>query len=96
MSALNPGDQILTDSQLCHTGKFQSTELGKIASHYYVTYNSMMVYNQNLRSGMAMIELFRVFAGSSEFKLVPVSWLLLIRRLRMLTDFPLGSTRRES
>ena len=55
------------------TGKFQSTELGKIASHYYVTYNSMMVYNQNLRSGMSMIELFRVFAGSSEFKLVPVS-----------------------
>ncbi|KAJ2934391.1 hypothetical protein H1R20_g2701, partial [Candolleomyces eurysporus] len=54
------------------SGKFQSTELGKIASHYYVTYNSMMVYNQNLRSGMAMIELFRVFAGSSEFKLVPV------------------------
>lgn len=57
----------------CLTGKFQSTELGKIASHYYVTYNSMMVYNQNLKSGMSMLELFRVFAGSSEFKLVPVS-----------------------
>ncbi|KAJ2934395.1 hypothetical protein H1R20_g2706, partial [Candolleomyces eurysporus] len=54
------------------SGKFQSTELGNIASHYYVTYNSMMVYNQNLRGGMAMIELFRVFAGISEFKLVPV------------------------
>jgi hypothetical protein len=37
----------------------------------------MMVYNQNLKSGMAMLELFRVFAGSSEFKLVPVSCLSL-------------------
>jgi len=27
------------------SGRFQSTELGRIASYYYVTYNSMMVYN---------------------------------------------------
>ncbi|KAK7461038.1 Pre-mRNA-splicing helicase BRR2 [Stygiomarasmius scandens] len=54
------------------TGKFQSTELGRIASHYYVTYNSMMVYNQHLRSTMSTLELFRVFALSNEFKLIPV------------------------
>ncbi|KAF9006973.1 Sec63 Brl domain-containing protein [Cyathus striatus] len=54
------------------TGRFQSTELGRIASHYYVTYNSMMVYNQHLRSSMSTIELFRVFALSNEFKLIPV------------------------
>ncbi|EAU82983.1 DNA polymerase theta/eta [Coprinopsis cinerea okayama7 len=54
------------------TGRFQSTELGRIASHYYVTYNSMMVYNQHLRPTMSMIELFRVFALSNEFKLLPV------------------------
>ncbi|KAJ7046921.1 putative RNA helicase [Mycena alexandri] len=54
------------------SGRFQSTELGRIASHYYVTYNSMMTYNQHLRPTMSTLELFRVFALSNEFKLLPV------------------------
>ena len=54
------------------TGIFASTELGRIASHYYVTYASMTVYNQHLKPTMGMIELFRVFALSNEFKLIPV------------------------
>jgi pre-mRNA-splicing helicase BRR2 len=54
------------------SGRFQSTELGRIASYYYVTYNSMAVYNQHLRPTMSMLELFRVFALSNEFKLIPV------------------------
>ena len=54
------------------TGRFQSTELGRIASHYYVTYNSMSTYNQHLRPSMQHLELFRVFALSNEFKLLPV------------------------
>ncbi|KAG7088489.1 hypothetical protein E1B28_012477 [Marasmius oreades] len=54
------------------TGRFQSTELGRIASHYYVTHKSMQVYNQHLRPTMSMLELFRVFALSNEFKLIPV------------------------
>src|ERR1700691_4420439 len=55
------------------SGRFQSTELGRIASHYYVTYNSMATYNQHLRPTMSTLELFRVFALSNEFKLLPVS-----------------------
>ncbi|THH20310.1 hypothetical protein EW146_g1011 [Bondarzewia mesenterica] len=54
------------------SGRFQSTELGRIASYYYVTYNSMATYNQHLRPSMSMLELFRVFALSNEFKLIPV------------------------
>ncbi|KAF9226154.1 Sec63-domain-containing protein [Gyrodon lividus] len=54
------------------SGRFQSTELGRIASHYYVTYNSMATYNQHLRPSMSTLELFRVFALSNEFKLLPV------------------------
>ncbi|KAI9444012.1 Sec63-domain-containing protein [Lactarius indigo] len=54
------------------SGRFQSTELGRIASHYYVTHNSMSVYNQHLRPTMSQLELFRVFALSNEFKLIPV------------------------
>ncbi|KAG9017453.1 DEIH-box ATPase [Tulasnella sp. JGI-2019a] len=53
-------------------GVFASTELGRIASHYYVTYASMSVYNQHLKPTLGMIELFRVFALSNEFKLIPV------------------------
>lgn len=54
------------------SGRFHSTELGRIASYYYVTYNSMATYNQHLRPTMTMLELFRVFALSNEFKLLPV------------------------
>ncbi len=42
---------ILEKSQLIKykrsSGRFTSTELGRIASHYYVTHNSMTVYNQH-------------------------------------------------
>ena len=54
------------------SGRFQSTELGRIASHYYVTHNSMATYNQHLKPTMSTLELFRVFALSNEFKLIPV------------------------
>ena len=54
------------------SGRFQSTELGRIASHYYVTYSSMATYNQHLRPTMSTLELFRVFALSNEFKLIPI------------------------
>jgi pre-mRNA-splicing helicase BRR2 len=67
---------ILEKSQLIKyersSGRFTSTELGRIASHYYVTHNSMTVYSQHLRSTMSTLELFRVFALSNEFKLLPV------------------------
>ncbi|KAF8439069.1 Sec63 Brl domain-containing protein [Boletus edulis BED1] len=55
------------------SGRFQSTELGRIASHYYVTHNSMATYNQHLRPTMSTLELFRVFALLNEFELLPMS-----------------------
>ncbi|KAG5725241.1 U5 small nuclear ribonucleoprotein 200 kDa helicase [Termitomyces sp. T112] len=54
------------------TGRFQSLELGRIASHYYVGYESMRVYNGHLRPTMGVLELCRVFALSAEFRLLPV------------------------
>ncbi|EHS62613.1 uncharacterized protein PGTG_22588 [Puccinia graminis f. sp. tritici CRL 75-36-700-3] len=53
------------------TGLIATLELGKIASHYYVTNTSMSTYNQHLRPTMTLIELFRVFAASDEFKYIP-------------------------
>lgn len=54
------------------SGSFQATELGRIASHYYITHTSMKTYNTQLKSNLTLIELFRVFSLSDEFKYVPV------------------------
>ncbi|PNS20329.1 Pre-mRNA-splicing factor brr2 [Sphaceloma murrayae] len=54
------------------TGRMQSTELGRIASHYYITHDSMLTYNQHIQPSITPIELFRVFALSQEFKYIPV------------------------
>ncbi|KAI9137398.1 SNRNP200 protein [Paraphysoderma sedebokerense] len=54
------------------SGKFQVTELGRIASHYYITNSSMALYNQHLKPHISNIEVFRIFAMSEEFKYIPV------------------------
>ncbi|KAJ9088373.1 Pre-mRNA-splicing helicase BRR2 [Entomophthora muscae] len=54
------------------TGRFQGTELGRIAAHYYISHRSMATYNQHLRPSMSYIELFRAFAMSDEFRYIPV------------------------
>ncbi|KAF2085665.1 Sec63-domain-containing protein [Saccharata proteae CBS 121410] len=54
------------------TGKMTATELGRIASHYYITNNSMATYNTHIQPNISTIELFRVFALSDEFKYIPV------------------------
>lgn len=54
------------------TGRLQSTELGRIASHYYITHHSMLIYSQHLQPMIGNIELFRIFALSDEFKYIPV------------------------
>ncbi|PAV93163.1 hypothetical protein WR25_14164 [Diploscapter pachys] len=50
----------------------QATELGRIASHYYCTFDSMQTYNQHLKPTATEIDLFRIFSMSSEFKLIAV------------------------
>jgi pre-mRNA-splicing helicase BRR2 len=54
------------------TGQFVVTDLGIVASHYYVTYSSMQVYNEHLKASMSEIEIFRLFSLSSEFKYLVV------------------------
>ena len=53
-------------------GNLQSTELGRIASHYYIGHNSMLTYNMHIQPSTSPIELFRIFALSDEFKYIPV------------------------
>nr|NVI75520.1 lethal (3) 72Ab [Cucujiformia] len=54
------------------TGQFQGTEIGRIASHYYCTHETMQTYNQLLKPMLSEIELFRVFSLSGEFKNITV------------------------
>ena len=54
------------------TGILQASALGKIASHYYIKYPSMEVYNKHLKQNMGIIELFKTFSLSNEFKYIPI------------------------
>ncbi|XP_045506046.1 putative U5 small nuclear ribonucleoprotein 200 kDa helicase isoform X2 [Colias croceus] len=54
------------------SGHFQPTELGRIASHFYCTYETMQNYGQLLKPTLGEIELFRVFSLSAEFKNITV------------------------
>ena len=46
--------------------------MGRIASHYYITSETMATYNQLMKPTLSQIELFRVFSLSSEFKYITV------------------------
>ncbi|XP_043468910.1 putative U5 small nuclear ribonucleoprotein 200 kDa helicase [Leptopilina heterotoma] len=54
------------------SGNFQASELGRIASHYYCTHDTMLTYNQLLKRTLSEIELFRVFSLSGEFRNINV------------------------
>lgn len=49
-----------------------ATELGKIASAFYISHNSMATYNKLLKPHHGPIDLFRIFSLSDEFRFVPV------------------------
>ena len=71
------------------TGKLQSTELGRIASHYYITHNSMNTYNMHIHSQTTPIELFRIFALSDEFKYIPVRQDEKLELAKLLSKVPI-------
>ncbi|KAI3844843.1 hypothetical protein MKX03_004564 [Papaver bracteatum] len=54
------------------TGYFQVTDLGRIASYYYITHGTISTYNEHLKPTMGDIELCRLFSLSEEFKYVTV------------------------
>eukprot|EP01094_Clydonella_sp_ATCC50884_P027740 TRINITY_DN8091_c1_g2_i1.p1 TRINITY_DN8091_c1_g2~~TRINITY_DN8091_c1_g2_i1.p1 ORF type:complete len:1853 (+),score=962.58 TRINITY_DN8091_c1_g2_i1:598-5559(+) len=54
------------------SGLFQITNLGRVAAHYYISHASIATYNEHLKQSMSDIDLFRLFALSSEFRLIGV------------------------
>lgn len=71
------------------TGNFQVTELGRIASHYYLTHETIATYNQLLKPTLSEIELFRVFSLSSEFKYIAVREEEKLELLKLLERVPI-------
>uniref|UniRef100_A0A0N4ZWS8 U5 small nuclear ribonucleoprotein 200 kDa helicase n=1 Tax=Parastrongyloides trichosuri TaxID=131310 RepID=A0A0N4ZWS8_PARTI len=54
------------------SGIIKPTNLGRIASHYYCTFQTMQTYNQLLKPTCGDIDIFRIFSLSSEFKNINV------------------------
>lgn len=54
------------------SGNFFCTELGRIASHYYIQYTSVETYNEMLRRHMNDSEVINMVAHSSEFENIVV------------------------
>ncbi|XP_074640358.1 U5 small nuclear ribonucleoprotein 200 kDa helicase-like [Tubulanus polymorphus] len=71
------------------TGTFQVTELGRIASHYYLTHETIATYNQLLKPTLSEIELFRVFSLSSEFRYISVREEEKLELMKLLERVPI-------
>lgn len=54
------------------SGTFQSTDLGRIASHFYCTFDTINTFNSLLKPTLTEIELLRIFSRATEFKHVRV------------------------
>ncbi|ODQ78795.1 hypothetical protein BABINDRAFT_167978 [Babjeviella inositovora NRRL Y-12698] len=48
------------------------TDLGRIASHYYINHDSIHAYNLLLKPYLTEMELLRIFSSSVEFKFIPL------------------------
>lgn len=69
LSVLAAGNLIVYDE---NSGSIQSTNLGRIASHFYVTHTSISMYNDFLNGRTNQIDILRVFSMSEEFKYIPI------------------------
>ena len=54
------------------SGIIRKTELGTVASHYYISHHSMTTYKEQLNEGCNIIDIFRIFSMSEEFKHIPI------------------------
>ena len=50
------------------SGVVVPTELGRIASYFYIKYETMNIYNQELSEKVSIIDIFKIFTLSDEFK----------------------------
>lgn len=71
------------------TGSLQATEIGRIASHFYVTHGTIATYNEHLRPTMGDIDLCRLFALSEEFKFITVREEEKVELMKLIERVPI-------
>ncbi|EFJ17505.1 hypothetical protein SELMODRAFT_178863 [Selaginella moellendorffii] len=67
--ALNKAKMLRFDEK---SGNFYVTDLGRVASHFYLQYRSVETYNEMLKQHMSDSELFKLVSHSSEFENIMV------------------------
>jgi pre-mRNA-splicing helicase BRR2 len=72
-----------------HSGHLQSTELGRIASDYYIGHHTMSIYSEHLKPTLGDIDLLRLFAMSGEFKHMRVREEERLELLRLADRVPI-------
>ncbi|SCU87351.1 LAFA_0E06216g1_1 [Lachancea sp. 'fantastica'] len=71
------------------TGSVSSTELGIIASQFYIQYHSISMYNRLINEHLTSIEILRIFSKSDEFKYIPVRQEEKIELQKLLEKAPI-------
>ena len=71
MCVLKEQDLVLYDVE---NDVIEATDLGNIASAFYINHTSMDIYNRELDEYTSQIDLFRIFAMSEEFKYISVRY----------------------
>ncbi|OMO90989.1 hypothetical protein COLO4_18725 [Corchorus olitorius] len=71
------------------SGYFQVTDLGRIASYYYISHGTISTYNEHLKPTMGNIELCRLFSLSEEFKYVTVRQDEKVELAKLLDHVPI-------
>ena len=71
------------------SGSLAVTDLGRIASHYYVTHGTVAAFNTHMKPHHGEIELCRLFAMAEEFKNVSVREEEKVELARLLERVPI-------
>ena len=71
------------------TGQIQATELGGIATKYYVTHSTISQYNRTLQASAREIELCKAFSSSEEFENIIVRQEEKVELAKLLDQVPI-------
>lgn len=76
---------------------YESTDLGRIASNYYVTEETILTFHKNIKPFMSDIDLLRLFCLANEFKNISVrpEEVGEIAKLLMAVPIPIKEGRKE-
>ncbi|GLD92377.1 hypothetical protein PINS_up000910 [Pythium insidiosum] len=70
------------------SGQFQVTALGRVASHYYISHDSIKTYNEYMKPHMSDIEILRLFSLSNEFKYISIRSEERLELMKLLERVP--------